>query len=31
MALDLQDLEKIYSNRLPASRPRITTANELYY
>lgn len=30
MALDLQNLDKIYSNRLPASRPRITTTNENY-
>ena len=30
MALDLQNLEKIYTNRLPYSRPRLTTTNELY-
>ena len=31
MQTDLLEIDKIYSNRLPGVRPRITTANELYY
>lgn len=30
MQNDLSELDRIYSNRLPAVRPRITTLNELY-